>query len=52
MPDNARTEDLVEYLYTQEFGGGFSWSFIPDDWPGHPALEQDVLVKDLYSNAG
>jgi len=43
LPNGATTEELVEYLYSNGFAGGFSWSFIPDDWPGHPALEEDVL---------
>ena len=45
LPNGATTEELVEYLYSNGFAGGFSWSFIPDDWPGHPALEEDVLVR-------
>jgi len=43
LPDGATTEELVEYLYSHGFAGGFSWSFIPDDWPGHPNMEEDVL---------
>merc|ERR1711892_929378 len=44
LPNGATTEGLVDYLYSNGFAGGFSWSFIPDDWSGHPGLEEDVLA--------
>jgi hypothetical protein len=47
LPNGATTEDLVDYLYNSGYAGGFSWSFIPDDWTSNPALEEDILVSTI-----
>ena len=47
LPNGATTENLVDYLYNNGYAGGFSWSFIPDDWTSNPALEEDILVSTI-----
>jgi len=44
LPNGASTEDLVEYLYTSGYAGGFTWAYIQDEFNSHPDLMEDVLA--------
>jgi len=42
LPNGDSTEDLVEYLYTHGYGGGFTWAYIQDEMDTHPGLVEDI----------
>ena len=50
LPNGASTEDLVEYLYTSGYAGGFTWAYIQDEFNSHPDLMEDVLVRNTLQD--